>query len=178
MTTLKEVTALVATLWPTPPWPKPVQVTWAESLSDVPPDLLAGAVRRYYDTDPSGFRPTPGRLRSLLHAPQIEGAEQGWSAFMRAVAHYAGRPTHETVDMPNFADPIVVAAVRALGGFRQFLGGIDAKERDYLRSRFIKAYRRAASGEAKPLEIDTGRNAALDGRGDGPAETRGLLGGR
>jgi hypothetical protein len=177
VTTLKEVLAMTATLWPSPPWPESVQVLWAQSLADVEPDLLSAAVQRFYQTDPHGFRPTPGKIRALIQAPTIEGAERGWQVFLRAVEHYAGRSTAETVDMPQFADANVALTVTALGGFRQYLGGIQADQRDWLHSKFLKAYKRVACGEDEPLQIQGGRVPALDGRGPAPEALRDLLGG-
>jgi hypothetical protein len=176
MTTLSEVTALCGAMWPVPEWPEPMRVLWAKALADVEPDEIKAAMLRFYQTDPGGFRPTPGKLRALLQAPQVESAQRAWDAFLRAVAHYAGRPTHETVDMPSFADPKCTETVRALGGFRQFLGGIDSKEKEYLHTKFLKAYARGAAEDVPALEAGA-RNPVLDGRGPMPQELRGLLGG-
>ena len=143
MTTLKEIVALAASLWPNPAWPDDVQVLWIEALAAEPPDNLLAAVLHFYKTDPKGFRPTPGQILALVSAPDPGAPDLAWLKFRRAVEHYAGKPAHETPEMPQFGDPRAASAVRALGGFRQFLGGIPSRELDFLHTRFLKAYARA-----------------------------------
>jgi hypothetical protein len=158
MTTLKEVCALVASMWPHPPWDPQVQVLFAEALAGEAPANLLAAVLHFYQTDPKGYRPTPGQILALIEMPDPEAPERAWRAFRRAVDHYAGKPTQETPDMPSFADPKCAQAVHALGGFRQFLSGIQAKEADWLHSKFLRAY--AAAGRA-PLALPEHRAERL-----------------
>jgi len=152
MTTLKEVAALVATLWPTPPWPAAAQLLWSESLSDLDPKALAVAVRQFYATDSHGFRPTPGQIRAIAQPADASAGERAWASVQKAVAHYSSKPAHEAPDMPKFGNPKIAPTLGKIGGFRQFLGGIDAKEVGYARARFLKAYEAACV--AQPDLID------------------------
>jgi hypothetical protein len=174
VTTHEQVLVVTATLWSTPPWPPEAQALFLEEIREFPAADAMAAVRRFYATDPSGFRPTPGKLRALLKPKDLGAAERGWSAVRKAVDHYAGKPTHETVTMPNFADQLVTRAVESIGGFRQFLGGIDAKDLDYVRSRFLRAYGRE---DAEVLKLDPHHAPALSGRGVLPEQLRRLAGG-
>jgi hypothetical protein len=177
MTTHEQVLVVVASLWPSPAWPPEAQAVFLADIREFEAAQVLAAVRRFYQRDPQGFRPTPGKLRALIEAPKAEGAERAWQAFLRAVAHYTGKPTAETVTMPNFADPLVSQTVEALGGFRQYLGGIPTDQLDYLHSKFLKAYKRVASGDNESLRLGDGHVPELSGRGEGPASIRKLLGG-
>lgn len=156
MTTLKDCTALAAALWPHPPWPGEVQKLWAESVADIPADVIAQAIRNFYASDSKGFRPTPGQIRALVEGSGADLAERGWRALCNAIAFYASKPTNETPDMPEFIDARVPTAIRAIGGFRQFLGGVSVDQGDWTRKRFISAFNEAgapklSSGEVRRL---------------------------
>lgn len=171
MTSIKHVIATIAKLWPNPAWPEDAQMIYAQAIADLDAEKLLLAVQAFYTTDAKGFRPVPGRLRALVEPDTEARALHAYAAFRRTVDEIACRPAGEP--LPNFPDPRLQAAVEALGGFRQFLGGIDAKESDFLRHRFLRAYAQAGR---KPLALpDAQRVPALDGRGPGPDATRGLL---
>jgi len=80
-------------------------------------------------------------------------ADRGWEAFRKAVTHWAQR--RDAPDMPKFEDARVTAAVQSLGGFRQYLGGIEAHRLESERKRFLSAY----SGAAPTPRVLTGGGA-------------------
>ena len=166
MTTLKEVLALAASLWPNPAWPPEVQAIWAASLAEIDPEQLKAAVLHFYSEHEKSFRPTPGELRHVMRAPDPAAAEIGWLAFKRAVDHYACKPG--APGMPSFADPEVAATITRIGGFAQFLGGIQVKELDFLRSKFLRAYGRPDDSRPPQLRPFQAPPELTEGMGDMP----------
>lgn len=123
------------------------------ALGDLDPAAALDAARKFWASDDKGFRPTPGQLRALIQAPALGGADAAWLSVTKAIAHYAGKPTHETPNMPSFGDPLTAVALEAIGGFRQFLSGLSSERAEFTRARFLRAYKSAVTGGAVPLQL-------------------------
>jgi len=138
--------------WPTQPWPTATQLSDIHAVSDMDPGAVLLALQEFRKLDPKGFRPTPGQLRAIVHKADPAHAEVAWRAFLKALAHYGGAPNGtEVPDAPKFVDVRIVETVRRLGGFRQFLRGMDAQELERLRWRFLRVYADVLRGKAQAL---------------------------
>lgn len=111
----------------------------------------------------SKFMPTPAELRELSGELRTEDrAVVAWMTFEEAVTGIGG---YKTV---SFADPVINATVRSIGGW-QHVCTMSVKEFDtYLRKKFIDAYEslsRCGVGEeaAAPLVGEFDRQNALLG---------------
>lgn len=136
MTTHATVLQYVAKAWPNPPWSPESQAIFRKALEGMDPAKLLAAAQDFYRTDSKGFRPTPGQLAALAAGSDSDArAIAAWDR-IRAAFH-AG----EAVDEPSGLDQRARQALKNAGGYRQLLGGIDAKEAAFVRMRFLKAYR-------------------------------------
>lgn len=151
MSTYGQVLQVVAAYWPTPTWPAESQALFLEAIQGRDPGSLIAAARLLYMTSPTGYRPTVGQLVAI--SMPVGAAERAFDSLRRAIDHYASKPADSIPDMPRFADPRVEPTVIAIGGWRQFLGGIKVDDIESLRRRFLRAYAEVRIGAAAQLDF-------------------------
>jgi hypothetical protein len=121
---------------------------WLDSFQGMPLEAIESAIRRF-NTE-SDQRPTPAAVRRYAGAAGLsdeQRAQAAWRVVRSTILRYGA------YYRINFDDPIVHAAIRAIGGWTQ-LCNTASEEMHWKAKAFVDAYvsvARSGIGEFQPL---------------------------